>query len=109
VTTLPDCDDITAFDGLYSQEIRLLRGPPFCRRTYPSGSLGRNRGVAVPLPFPPPPNNPRLSPHSSLQCSGSMTFLCGSGSGSAGQYLWLMDTDSDPDPAIFVIDLQDAN
>ncbi len=39
------------------------------------------------------------------QCSGSMTFWCGSGSGTADPCLWLMD----PDPAIFVIDLQDAN
>jgi hypothetical protein len=38
------------------------------------------------------------------QCSGSMTFWCGSGSGSADPCLWLMD----PDPTIFVIDLQDA-
>jgi hypothetical protein len=38
-----------------------------------------------------------------FQCSGSMTFWCGSGS--ADQCLWLMD----PDPAIFVIDLQDAH
>ncbi len=37
------------------------------------------------------------------QCSGSMTFWCGSGSGDP--CLWLMD----PDPAVFVIDLQDAN
>ncbi len=42
-----------------------------------------------------------------LQCSRSMTFLCGSGSGSANPCLWIMDPD--PDPAIFVIDLQDAN
>ncbi len=39
------------------------------------------------------------------QCSGSMTFWCGSGSGSAYPFLWLMD----PDPAIFVIDLQDPS
>ncbi len=37
------------------------------------------------------------------QCSGSMTFWCGSGS--ADPCLLLMD----PDPAIFVTDLQDAN
>jgi hypothetical protein len=42
---------------------------------------------------------------SSKQCSGSMTFWCGSGS--ADLCLWIMDPD--PDPAIFVIDLQDAN
>jgi hypothetical protein len=43
------------------------------------------------------------------QCSGSMTFWCGSGS--ADPCLWLIDPDldSDPDPAIFVINLQDAN
>jgi hypothetical protein len=43
------------------------------------------------------------------QCSGSMTFWCGSGcgSGSVDPSLWLMDPD--PDPAIFVIDLQDVN
>ncbi len=43
------------------------------------------------------------------QCSGSMTFLCGSGS--ADPCLWIMDPDSDPDPdpAIFFIDLRDAN
>ncbi len=35
------------------------------------------------------------------QCSGSMTFWCGS----ADPCLWLMDPD--PDPAIFVIGLQD--
>ncbi len=34
--------------------------------------------------------------YSWAQCSGSMTFWCGSGSGSAFPYLWLMD----PDPAI---------
>ncbi len=39
------------------------------------------------------------------QCSGSMTFWCGSGSGSADPCLWLMD----PAPAIFVMDLQEAN
>ncbi len=39
------------------------------------------------------------------QCSGSMTFWCGSGSGDP--CLWLVDLD--PDPAIFVIDLQDAS
>ncbi len=38
-----------------------------------------------------------------MQCSGSMTFWCGSRS--AEQCLWLMDQDADPDPAIFVIDL----
>ncbi len=42
-----------------------------------------------------------------MQCSGSMTFWCGSGSGDP--CLWQMDPDSDPDPAIFVIDLQDAS
>ncbi len=42
----------------------------------------------------------------SKQCSGSMTFWCGSGSGSTDAFLWLME--SDPDPAIFVIGLQDA-
>jgi hypothetical protein len=42
-----------------------------------------------------------------FQCSGSMTFWCGSGS--ADPCLSLMDPDSDPDPAVFVIDLQDAN
>jgi hypothetical protein len=41
------------------------------------------------------------------QCSGSMTFWCGSGS--ADPCLGLMDPDADPDPAIFVIDLQEAN
>ncbi len=41
------------------------------------------------------------------QCSGSMTFWCGSGSGSADPCLWLMDPDADS--AIFVIDLQNAN
>ncbi len=40
---------------------------------------------------------------SNIQCSGSMTFWCGSGS--ADPCLRLMD----PEPAIFVIDLQDAN
>ncbi len=39
------------------------------------------------------------------QCSGSMTFWCGSRSKSADPCLWIMD----PDPAIFYIDLQDAN
>jgi hypothetical protein len=34
------------------------------------------------------------------QCSGSMTFWCGTGSA---------DPDSDPDPSIFITDLQDAN
>ncbi len=43
------------------------------------------------------------------QCSGCMTFWCGSGSGSADPCLWLMDPDPDSDPAIFVIDLQDAS
>jgi hypothetical protein len=45
------------------------------------------------------------------QCSGSMTFCCGSGSGSADPCLWLIspDPDADTDPAIFVCDLQDAN
>ncbi len=47
------------------------------------------------------------NPFRFLQCSGSMTFWCGSGSGSADPCLWLMDPD--PDPAIFVIDLQDAS
>ncbi len=46
------------------------------------------------------------------QCSGSMTFWCGSGSvsGSADPCFWLMDSDpdADPDPDIFVIDLQEA-
>ncbi len=37
------------------------------------------------------------------QCSGSMTFWCGSGSVSADPCLWPMDPDADPDPAIFVI------
>ncbi len=43
------------------------------------------------------------------QCSGSITFWCGSGS--AYPCLWLMDPDpdADPDPSIFIIDLQDAN
>ncbi len=44
---------------------------------------------------------------STVQCSGSMTFWCGSGS--ADPCLWLMDPDADPYPSIFVIDLQDAN
>ncbi len=45
----------------------------------------------------------------SKQCSGSMTFWCGSGS--ADPCLWLMGPDpyADPDPAIFVIDPEDAN
>ncbi len=45
------------------------------------------------------------------QCSGSMTFWCGSGSGSPDPCLWLMDPDldPDPDPSIFIIDLQDTN
>ncbi len=42
-----------------------------------------------------------------VQCSGSMTFWCGSGSGDP--CLWLMDPDLDPDLDLFVIDLQDAN
>jgi hypothetical protein len=41
------------------------------------------------------------------QCSGTMTFWCGSGS--ADPCLWLMYPDPVPDPAIFVIDLQDAS
>ncbi len=32
------------------------------------------------------------------QCSGSMTFWCGSGSGPADPCLWLMDPDPDSDP-----------
>ncbi len=42
------------------------------------------------------------------QCSGSMTFRCGSGS--ADPCLWLIDPDpdADPNPVLFVIDLQDA-
>jgi hypothetical protein len=46
-----------------------------------------------------------LATERGMQCSGSMTFWCGSGSGSADPCLCLMD----PDPAIFVIDLQDAS
>jgi hypothetical protein len=41
------------------------------------------------------------------QCSGSMTFWCGSGS--TDLCLWLINPDPDADPAIFVIDLQEAN
>jgi hypothetical protein len=41
------------------------------------------------------------------QCSGSMTFWCGSGS--ADPCLLLIDPNADPDPTIFVIDLQDTN
>ena len=44
-----------------------------------------------------------LATERGMQCSGSMTFWCGSGSGSADPCLCLMD----PDPAIFVSDLQD--
>ncbi len=43
------------------------------------------------------------------QCSGSMTFWCGSGSGSADPCLWLMDPDPDADPSIFIIDLRITN
>jgi hypothetical protein len=39
------------------------------------------------------------------ECSGSMTFWCGSGSGDP----CLCQMDPDPGPAIFVIDLQDAS
>ncbi len=53
--------------------------------------------------------------NSKKQCSGSMTYWCGSGygsmtfwcgSGSADPCLWLMNPEKDP--AIFVTDLQDA-
>ncbi len=56
---------------------------------------------------------PTLAPLTHQQCSGSMTFWCGSGS--ADPCCSLMDPDSDPDadadpdPSIFIIDLQDAN
>jgi hypothetical protein len=46
-------------------------------------------------------------PPGTRQCSGSMTFCCGSGS--AEPCLRLMDPDPDSDPAIFVIELQDAS
>jgi hypothetical protein len=48
-------------------------------------------------------NTDFMSPSFRKQCSGYMTFWCGSGS--ADPCLLLMD----PDPAIFVIDLQDAS
>jgi hypothetical protein len=48
-----------------------------------------------------------LPPLTTSQCSGSMTFWCGSGS--ADSCLLLIDPDADTDPAIFVIDLQEAN
>ncbi len=48
-----------------------------------------------------------------LQCSGSVTFLYGSGCGSrpSDPYLGLTDADpdQDADPALFVSNLQDAN
>jgi hypothetical protein len=47
----------------------------------------------------------------SFQCSGSMTFWCGSGSADPCLQLMDPDPDSDPDadPSIFITDLQDAN
>ncbi len=56
----------------------------------------------IPPPHPPPPP-PQGGTKTTGQCSGYMTFWCGSGS--ADPCLWLMDPD--PDPAIFVIDLKD--
>ncbi len=61
------------------------------------------------IPWPPQRTSKLQEKPSALkrehQCSGSMTFWCGSGSGYSDPCPWLMD----PDPAIFVIDLQDAN
>jgi hypothetical protein len=45
-----------------------------------------------------------------FQCSGSMTFWCGSGSADPCSDYWIrIRMRGDPDPAIFIIDLQDVN
>ncbi len=90
VTTLPDCDDSIPFDDFYSQEIRQRRGPPSCRRTCPSASLGRNRAAAIPPPsqqstslssfFPPVFRILDILVWIRIRICGSMPLTNGSGS-----------------------------
>jgi hypothetical protein len=65
-----------------------------------------SRPTTAPSPRYSSPSSADRSPLTTYQCSGSMTFWCGSGY--ADPCLWLIDPDADPDPAIFVIDLQSS-